>query len=89
MNADRYEPVNVLSAFRGFSTPELKHPITPYRFIRKSGEVHHISQILVFNKMRSGGRDQFHYDVRTKDDTYCRLLFDTHTFTWRLVGVKE
>jgi len=89
MRADNYEPINVMSVFRGFLTNKLQHHITPYRYERKDGSVQYISEIRVVHKVRSGGKDQYHYDVRTKDDMYCRLMFDTHTLTWRLVDVKE
>lgn len=49
----------------------------------------HLSKIRVVHRTRSGGKDQIHFDVQTKDDLFCRLLLDTHTFTWRLVEVKD
>jgi hypothetical protein len=88
MNAQKYEPINVLSLFNGFEASYVTHSIVPYRFERKDGSAYLISEIRVVNKIRSGGKDQFHYDVKTKNGVYCRLLFDTHTFTWRLVEEK-
>lgn len=80
MRADNCEPINVLNAFRGFLTEKLKHQITPYRFEGKDGSVQFISEIRVVHRTRSGRKDQIHFDVQTKDDLFCRLLFDTHTF---------
>ena len=85
MNAHNYEPINVLNLFKGFDASYTTHSIIPYRFERKDGRKYSIAEIRVVNKIRSGGKDQFHFDVKTKNGIYCRLLFDTHTFTWRLV----
>ena len=89
MNAQNYEPINVLNLFKGFGAAYTTQSIIPYRFERKDGRTHSISEIRVVNKIRSGGKDQFHFDVSTGDGIYCRLLFDTHTFTWRLVEERK
>jgi len=89
MNAQNYEPINVLNLFKGFGAAYTTQSIIPYRFERKDGRTHSISEIRVVNKIRSGGKDQFHFDVKTGDGIYCRLLFDTHTFTWRLVEERK
>lgn len=89
MRADNYEPINVLNTFRGFQTERLKHQITTYRFEKRDGTVQHVAEVRLVHRTRSGGKDQIHFDVRTKDDLFCRLLFDTHTFTWRLVDMKN
>ena len=89
MNAENYEAINVLNVSKGFNREGLQHQITPYRFHRKDGSTNHISQIRHFHQQRSGRRHQFHYHVLTRDGLYCRLLFDMHTLTWRLVEVKK
>jgi hypothetical protein len=89
MNAQKYEPINVLNLFLGFDASYSIHLIKPYRFQRKDGSIHFISEIRVVNKTRAGGRDQYHFDINTRNGTFFRLLFDTHTITWRLVEEKS
>lgn len=85
MRADSYPPINVLSVFRGIQSQKLKYHITPYRFEKQNGEAFKIDQIRHFHKGRKGKGQQFHYVVKTKENLLFRLLFDTNTFTWRLI----
>ena len=90
MNADKYPPINVLNIFKGFSRDGLQHHITPYRFQKQDGRSYHIKEVRQVTKHRAGGKLQFRYTVRTKEDIYFHLLFDTQTFTWRLIDeIKE
>ena len=66
MNAHNYEPINVLNLFKGFNASYTTHSIIPYRFERKDGRTYSIAEIRIVNKIRSGGKDQFHFDVKTK-----------------------
>lgn len=88
MNADKYPPINVLNIFRAFPNSELPYQITPFRFTMQDGITHQISEIRHFHKDRKGKGLQFHYVVVTKENGYFRLLFDTNTFTWRLIEEK-
>lgn len=85
MNADQYPPINVLNIFKAFPNKKLPYHITPFLFTLEDGRTHHISEIRHFHKDRSGKGLQFHYVVVTKQKMYFRLLFDTNTFTWRLI----
>ena len=85
MRADSYPPINVLSVFRGIQSPQLPHHITPYRFEKQNGQAYKIDQIRHFHKDRKGKGQQFHYVVKTEEGLLFRLLFDTNTFSWRLV----
>ena len=89
MRAENYPPINVLNTFRGFPNKELPYHITPYRFQKQNGEVVNISEVRHFHRDRKGKGHQFHYVVATEDNRYFRLLFDTNTFTWRLVEEKS
>jgi len=85
MRADSYPPINVLSVFRGTHSQKLPYHITPYRFEKQNGQTFKIDQIRHFHKDRKGKGQQFHYVVKTEGNLLFRLLFDTNTFTWRLV----
>lgn len=89
MNADSYQPINVLSVFRGISNEKIPYQITPYRFETQNGGSYHIKEIRQFHSDRRGKGRHFHYIIVTDDDTVFRILFDTNTFTWRLVDQNE
>jgi len=88
MRADNYPPINVLSVFRGIQSQKLPYHITPYRFEKQNGEAYKIELIRHFHQDRNGKGLQFHYVVKTESDSYFRILFDTNTFTWRLIEEK-
>ncbi|MCC5942988.1 MAG: hypothetical protein JJU37_15765 [Balneolaceae bacterium] len=89
MNADNYEPVNVLNVCKGFNRDGLQHRFTPYRIQREDGQTWKVKEVRHVHQERKGGRRQFHYHVLTRDGLFCRLLLDMHTLTWRLVEVKK
>lgn len=85
MNADSYPPINVLSVFRGIPNKKLPYRITPYRFETKKGSSYRIKEIRQFHSDRHGKGRHFHYIVVADNDNIFRILFDTNTFSWRLV----
>ena len=44
-----------------------------------------IKEVRQITRHHSGGKDQYHCTVQTKEDKYFRLSFYLHTITWRLV----
>ncbi|MCC5913358.1 MAG: hypothetical protein JJU46_03180 [Balneolaceae bacterium] len=88
MIAERYEAVNMLNMSGGKRSGNNRYPITPIRFVRKNGSVHHIDEIRVVHREYKGGKVQYNYNVKTRDGKYCHLLFDIHSLTWRLVEMK-
>ena len=85
MNADNYPPINVLSVFRGVPSEKLPYQITPYRFEMKNGASRKIREIRQFHSDRRGKGRHYHYIVVADDECVYRILFDTNTFSWRLV----
>ena len=85
MKAKNYPPINVLSVCRGILDEEIPYHLTPYRFTKQNGETHRIKDIRHFHKDRKGKGEHFHYVVRTRENRYFRLLFDSNSFTWRLI----
>lgn len=84
MNPSQHPPVNVLSIFRGFENPKLKHKITPYRIERENGKIYQIKEVRHCTRHRHGKTFMFQYVVRTKDDHYFEIWFDGQTYTWRI-----
>lgn len=85
MNADSYPPINVLSVFRGVPNKKLPYRITPYRFETSNGMSYQIKEIRQFHSDRRGKGLQFHYVVVADDNSVFRIMFDTITFSWRLI----
>jgi len=85
MNADKYPPFNVLSVFKNFHSEKLPCKITPYRFTVQTGESFKISNIRHYHRDRKGKEEHFYFVVEVSDGRYFRILFDTNTFTWRLI----
>lgn len=89
MNAENYPPLNVLSVFKSVDSEKLPYKITPYRFMLQSGESFKISKIRHYHRDRKGRGEHFHYIVEVGSGKYFRILFDTNTFTWRLIQEVE
>ena len=85
MNAGNYPSINVLSVFKSVHSEKLPYKITLYRFMKQNGESFKISKIRHYHRDCKGKREHFHYVVDVGDYQYFRLLFDTNTFTWRLI----
>ena len=89
MNAENYPPLNVLSVFKSVHSEKLSYKITPYRFMMQNGQSFKISKIRHYHRDRKGKGEHFHYVVEVNKGRYFRLLFDTNTFTWRLIQEVE
>ena len=89
MKADNYEAINVLNIIKGFHREELRYRLNPYRFHRKNGQVFRVKKIRQHHTENRSGSKQFHYMVETNGDYFCRLLFDSITFSWRLVEISK
>lgn len=74
---------------RGFQSYSLKYHITPVRFEDENGRVYQVTEIRHFHQDRKGRGRHYHYVIRSKDDKYVRILFDTNTFTWRLIEEQQ
>lgn len=85
MSEEKFPPINVLNVVRGFHQPKLQHHITPFRFELRNGEKYQIEQIRQVHKERVGKGSHYHYVVRTKEQRYFHLIFDTTTLIWRMV----
>lgn len=85
MKDEKYPPINVLNIIRGFTSPALRHHITPYRFETRDGKRFTIRQIRQVHRERVGKGFHYHYVVKTDSDAYFHLVFDTALLTWRMI----
>lgn len=54
----------------------------------QNGESFKISKIRHYHRDRKGKGEHFHYVVEVGGSRFFRILFDTYTFSWRLIGEK-
>lgn len=80
-----FQPINVLNVIRGFQHPEIPHHITPYRFETRQGEKHRIAEIRQVHRERVGKAFHYHFVVRSTEQRYFHLVFDTGPLAWKLV----
>ena len=85
MNASNYPPLNVLCAVKSRESNKLRYKITPFRFMKQNGETFRINEIRHYHRDIKGKGEHYHYIVEVGEHRYCRILFDTNTFTWRLI----
>jgi len=55
----------------------------------QNGESFKISMIRHYHRDRKGRGEHFHFVVEAADGRYFRILFDTNTFTWRMIQEVE
>lgn len=85
MDQEKYPPINVLNVMRGFRREGLRYPITPYRFELRNGEAHRVQEIRQMHRERVGHGHHYHYVLRTTEDRYFHIVFDSATLFWRLI----
>ncbi len=85
------EPVNVSAVFRCFKGHSKKQMgwehkrIEPRGIERKNGEHLSIAEIRRSYPQRKGGNIQVHFVVRTKDDRYFHLVYESQKMLWILL----
>ena len=55
----------------------------------QDGDSYKICNIRHYHRDRKGKGEHFHFVVEVADGKYFRILFDTNTFTWRLIQKIE
>ena len=85
MEQQSYPPITVYNVFAGFRSEKLKYRITPFRFEMSDGKVHKIVHIRQSHRERVGDHFHFHFVVRTDEDRYFNIVFDTGALVWRLI----
>ncbi|MFP4165999.1 MAG: hypothetical protein ACLFUF_02405 [Opitutales bacterium] len=77
--------INVTAIHAAFKTARLKRKITPLRFCLANGEQHEIAEIRRSYTDRVGASTYVHFVVRSRDDRYFDIVYDSREMDWRLV----
>lgn len=84
-----FETITVFSVTRGFASEKLKFQITPFRFDRRSGESHKITEIRQCYRDKKGSVLLIHYVVRTYEKRIFHIAWVSSTRQWYLVNDVE
>lgn len=84
-----FETITVYSVTRGFESDKLKYQITPFRFDRKNGESHKITQIRQCYRDRKGSVQYLHYVIKTYDNRIFHIAWVSSTQQWYMVNNVE
>lgn len=82
---DKYPLINVLSIFAGFRSRKVNPGITPLRFQLPDGQSHRIAQVRQSHVERVGQARHHHFVVRSTEQRYFHIVFDTGKLSWHLV----
>jgi len=89
MQVAKLEKINVIAVYAGFKTPELKRAITPIRFMLASGERHLVEEVKRSYSERVGDSLHIHFVIKTKENRYFDIVYDSKRLTWMLVVELE
>ncbi|MFH5883663.1 hypothetical protein ACG2F4_05080 [Halalkalibaculum sp. DA3122] len=86
------ESINVNAVFRGFKDGEnslggdwTHKRIEPLSFKQKNGKIFKIAEVRKSYAQRKGGSLHVHFVVRTTEDRYFDLVYDSEKVTWILM----
>ncbi len=86
------EKINVNAVFRGFK--DKKQPlgggrshkrIEPLSFTQSNGKIFKIAQVRKSYAQRKGGSLHVHFVIRTTEDRYFEMVYDSQKITWLLM----
>ncbi len=86
------EKINVNAIFRGFKdqddgrqTEWAHKKIEPLSFRQKNGKIFEIAQIRKSYALRKGNSLHVHFVIRTTEDRYFELVYDSKKVAWLLM----
>lgn len=77
--------INVTAVFAAYKSSRFVRRITPLSFDLPSGESYQIAEIRRSYTDRVGQSVNVHFVVRTKDERFFDIVYDSKEMTWRLV----
>ncbi len=89
MQRAELKKINVLALFAGFKSPSARRRITPRSFAFQNGDIHRISEIRRSYTERVGDTIHVHFVIRTKEDRYFDIVYDSKKMTWFMVVELE
>ncbi len=85
MQRGTFEKINVLASFAGFTTDKQKRRLVPHRFLMRSGERHRIGEVRRSYTEVVGGAKHVHFVVRTTEDRWFDIVYDSGELAWYCV----
>ncbi|MDZ7681932.1 MAG: hypothetical protein U5J63_09550 [Fodinibius sp.] len=82
------EPLIVITTVASFADKgrEITRRLQPIKILRRNGNVHRVAQIRKCHEEPVGhGHKQIHITLKTKNDRYMDIVFDTRKVGWFLV----
>jgi hypothetical protein len=89
MQVAKHEKINVIAAWAGFRTPALQRAITPIRFMLPNGERHQVEEIKRSYSERVGDSLHVHFVLKTKEQRYFDIVYDSKRLSWLLLVELE
>ncbi len=89
MQVSKLQKINVIAAYAGFRTPSLKRAITPIRFMLPNEEKHAVQEVKRSYSERVGDSLHVHFVVKTRENRYFDIVYDSKRITWLLVVELE
>ncbi len=84
------QEINVVASFGSFLSGKSQHRITPHRFMMKNGEVLHIAKVRRRYTDTVGDSLHLHFVVRTKDDRYFDIVYDSKKIMWyKIIEIED
>ena len=77
--------INVTAYFAGYKKAKNTKRITPVSFELPTGDSYEVAQVRRSYVDRVGQSVNVHFVVKTKDERYFDIVYDSKEMTWRLV----
>lgn len=85
MQVAKKEKLNVLAIFASFRQDGVNRRITPRVFMRENGEKHKVKEIRRSYTERIGDATHVHFVIRTEEDRYFDIVYNSKMMAWQLV----
>jgi hypothetical protein len=89
MQKAQLKKINVTAIFAGFRTPGISRRITPRVIHFPNGETHKIEHIRRSYTEKVGDALHVHFVVKTANDRYFDIVYDSKKMCWLLVVELE
>jgi len=85
MQSAQMKKINVVVVFAGFPTDRYQRKITPCRFMLPGGQQHEVAEVRRVYTDRPGNTLCIHFVVKTPEERFFDLVYDTGKTLWHMV----
>ncbi len=85
MQQARMQKINVFAVFANFKTADYQRRITPVKFNTPDGYSYEVEAIRRTYIEKVGDSSHVHFVVKTKQDRYFDIVYDSRKMTWFMV----